>query len=259
MKKFLLAFAFCGLLGTSAFGAKNPWVGIWKLDLAKSKFTGYTIEFAPDGNGGMLMRSSSCALTFRPDGTERATPMAKRASAWTKLGNNAFDTVTKTNGVVVAKTHREVSSDNKTLTRTAELTRGSGNVREVETFTRVGNGTGLVGTWLSTKQQRTAEETVVILPAPAGSFRTIMPDFNEAVSGKLDGSDIPVKDTKRLPGVTIAITKPSERRLEYTIKSNGKVMFKGYQTLSADGNTLTDVSWGLDRQQEKSTGVYIKQ
>lgn len=208
----------------------------------------------------MLMRTASCALTFRPDGTERATPFAKRASAWTSLGTNAYDSVTRSNGVVVSKTHREVSNDGKTLTRTTEITKGGGGTaRSVETFTRVEGTQGIVGTWVSTKQQRTAEEVVVILPAPEGSFRTIMPDFKEAVEGKLDGSDIPVKDTKLLAGVSIALTKPSPRRIEYTIKSNGKELFKGSQTLSADGNTLTDVSWAVGKEQEKATGVYTKQ
>jgi len=45
----------------------------------------------------------------------------------------------------------------------------------------------------------------------------------------------------------------------YTVKVAGKTVGFGMQTLSADGKTLTDVSWSPGKESEKETGVYERQ
>jgi hypothetical protein len=44
-----------------------------------------------------------------------------------------------------------------------------------------------------------------------------------------------------------------------TISLNGKGLGKDVMTLSADGKTITDVSWTPGKESEKQTSVYEKQ
>jgi hypothetical protein len=260
MKKFLLAAALAVLPVVAAFGADNPWVGTWKLDVSKSKFTGDTFTYSQSASGLYHYSDGSTEeYDFGIDGKEYPAPYG-RVVAWTAAGDNAWNTVWKLNGTVLDNVHRVLTADGKTLTITDDGKRPDGSTFHDETvYARISGKTGLVGKWKSTKVTISEPDSITISSPAAGSIRWEIPQYKQTLEGKTDGSDIPVSGPTVPAGLTVSIKGVSSRKQGYTVKVGGKPINFGMQTLSADGKTLTDVSWSPGKESEKSTGVFEKQ
>jgi hypothetical protein len=260
MRKLLLAVALLAVPALSAAAANDPWTGTWKLDPAKSHFTGDTFTYSQLANGLMhYSNGSTQGFDFGIDGKEYSAVYG-RTTIWTAAGANAWDTVTRFKGTVVAKAHRELSSDGKTLTLVESGTRPDGSsFKEEDVYTRVSGSAGLAGKWRSVKVNTSASDTFVFSFPTPDRVEWENPGFQEKVVGKADGSDLPIIGPDVPPGGTVAVKLDSATKHSYVIKSNGKVVAYGVQTLSADGTSLTDVTWNPGKQAEKTTAVYIKQ
>jgi hypothetical protein len=260
MKKLLLVCALTVFATIPALAAENPWVGTWTLDLNKSHFTGDTFTYSKAANGMMHFSDGSVAnYDFAIDGKDYKT-VYDRTTVWTAAGDNAWDSVSKANGKVLAKVHRQLSADGKTLTITDTGTRPDGSAFHDETiYTRVTGTTGLVGKWRSTKVTISAPDSFVISSPSPGTMHWDIPAYKESVQGKLDGSDLPITGPNVPPGLTLSVKQDSPTKLSYVVKGNGKPDSYGIQTLAADGKSFTDVSWSAGKPDEKGTGVYVKQ
>jgi hypothetical protein len=144
MKKatLVLCSAFA-LQAGAALAAGSPWSGTWKIDATQSHLTGdtFTLTKGPDN---MLHYSdgSTADFNFGVDGKKYKT-WSNRSTTWTPAGNNAWDTVTEADGKVLAKSHRELSADGKTLTIVSTGTRPDGVAfRDEEVFARVSGTDG---------------------------------------------------------------------------------------------------------------------
>src|ERR1700719_3316258 len=71
MRKLLLAVALLAVPALSAAAANDPWTGTWKLDPAKSHFTGDTFTYSKLANGLMhYSNGSTQGFDFGIDGKE---------------------------------------------------------------------------------------------------------------------------------------------------------------------------------------------
>lgn len=260
MKRLLLACALVAFAALPALAADSPWVGTWKLDTAKSHFTGETFTYSKAADGMMhFSDGSTISYDFGIDGKDYKTH-DNRTVSWTPDGDHAWDSVAKADDTVLAKVHRELSANGKTLTVTATGTQPDGtSFNDVSVYTRETGSKGLEGKWRSTKVTISSPDTIIVGPSEPGTINWEMPGFKETVSGKTDGSDLPITGPIVPPGLTVAIKMDSPRKLSYTVKVNGKDQAYGIQTLAADGKSLTDVSWDAGKTSEKQTGFYAKQ
>jgi len=261
MKSTLLLCSLLALPMSSALATDNPWTGTWKIDPAKGHFTGYTFTLS-QGAGNLLHYAdgSAAEYDFGVDGKEYKT-WSNRTTIWTPSGNNAWDTVSRADGKVLATSHRELSADEKTLTMTFSGTRPDGTAfREEEVYDRVSGKTGLIGTWRSVKvsEPNGPREFVITSPAP-GVVHYEVPDLKASAEGRVDGSDTPLTGPDLPPGSTISFKMLSPRKIRYVMKINGKTDNIGEQTLAADGRSFSDVNWNPGKENEKTTGVYLKQ
>jgi hypothetical protein len=261
MKTTLIVCALLTLPIGAAFAADSPWNGTWKLDQAKSQFTGGTMTVSKGaGNTLHFSDGSTTEFDFALDGKERKA-WANRTAIWTAPGKNTWDTVIKADGKVLATGHRTLSEDGMTLTETWTGTRPDGSAfREEDVLTRTSGTDGLVGSWRVTKVTGGGgpQEFVISVPAP-GSVHYEIPDMKVSVAGRTDGSDIPLKGPTTPPGMTIAFQSLTPTKMRYVMKIDGKTDNIGEQTLAADGHSFTDVNWSPGKEGEKTTGVYIKQ
>jgi hypothetical protein len=76
------------------FGAGQSWDGTWKLNEAKSKFTGETLVIEDKGNGMMHYMSGNIAFDFACDG-KPYTVIADRTFACTGSVAGGYDYVFK--------------------------------------------------------------------------------------------------------------------------------------------------------------------
>jgi hypothetical protein len=260
MKKLLLVCALALFAALPAIAADNPWIGTWKLDPAKSHFTGDTFTYSKAAKGMMHYSDGSIVnYDFAIDGKDYKT-IYDRTTAWTAAGNDAWDSIAKANGKILAKTHRQLSADGKTLTITDTGTKPDGTTfNDVTVYTRVTGTTGLVGKWRSTKVTVSAPDAFVVSSPSPGIMHWDIPSYKETVEGKFDGSDLPITGPDVPPGLTLAVKPSSPAKHSYTVKVNGKPDSYGIQTLAADGKSFTDVSWSPGKMSEKSTAVFVKQ
>jgi hypothetical protein len=261
MKMILILCSVLALQTGSALAADSPWNGTWKIDPTKSHFTGDTFTLTK-GPGNMLHYSdgSTASYDFGVDGKEYKS-WANRTTTWTPAGNNAWDTVTQADGRVLAKSHRQLSADDKTLTITSTGKRPDGTpFHDEEVFARASGTAGLIGTWRSIKVSEPSgpREFVISSPAP-GVVHYEVPDMKATAEGRTDGSDDPLASPDMPPGMTISFEKLSPTKLKYVMKVNGKTDNMGEQTLAADGRSFSDVNWIPGKEDEKTTGIYVKQ
>jgi hypothetical protein len=260
MKKLLFLFVFFALFPLSSLAADSPWIGTWKLDPSQSNFTGDTFTYSKTPNGMMHFSDGSTVnYDFSINGKEYKT-IYGRTTTWTAAGDNSWDTVTMLNGAVLSKSHREISSDGKTLTITTTGNKPDGtSFKEESVYNRVTKTTGLVGKWRSAKVDISAPDTFIISAPSADTLHWEIPSYKETVEGKPDGTDHPITGPTAPPGLTLAFKMVSPNQISYVLKVKGKPDGYGTQTLSADGKSFTDVSWSPGKQSEKSTGFYARQ
>lgn len=261
MRKSCLVLMLYAVSFLPACAADNPWVGTWKLDPARSHFVGWTFTYSQSADG-MYHYSDGPKGTetnFRIDGVEYRTQGAS-TSTWTAAGDNAWDTIHKTNGILVERVHRQLSPDGSIFDMTIDGTKPDGGTyHDRLVFKRLTAGKGLLGKWISTKVDISVPDTILILPSPSGIYRWQAPAYKMTVEGKLDGSDIPVRGPLVSPGSMVTEKQINPYRIIHTFKIKGRVETVGVRTLTHDGGSFEDVTWIPGKRSETSTGVYVKQ
>lgn len=251
------ALAALAALAVPAFAANSPWDGTWKLNEAKSKMTGNT--FTLSQSGGMFTYTGEITYKFACDGKEY--PIIADRTTSCSIHGNTYDSTWKASasGKTLATTHRELSPDGRTLTMATHEMRPDGSTADnTDTFTRVGTGSGITGTWKNTAVKHSAPD-LFTLKLNGDVLHGEFPAYKEAVDTKTDGTPAPLHGPDIPDGVTVA-TK-FEGPLKYMGKTvvNGKVFWEEIDTVSADGKTLTVVSWAAAKPSEKQTFIYEKQ
>jgi len=242
-----------------ALADDSPWFGTWKLNLAKSHFTGQTFTYSKNANGLDHFSDGATEYDFTADGKEY--PIAGGVTeVWIGAGNNAWDYTDKLNGKVISMTHLELSADGKTMKTLTTGTRpDGGSMHDEATFTKIKGGAGLEGTWKSVKVNPNAPGLWVVSATPTGDWKWEAPDWKQTLVGKPDGSNLTISGPTVGTGVSAAITAAGPRKLTYVNKQDGKTTSQGVQTLSTDGKSFTDQSWVPGKENEKQTGYYEKQ
>lgn len=262
MKAFILFCSLVALPGGVALAATSPWEGTWKLDAARSHLTGDTFTFS-QGPGQMLHYSDGVNVSydFGLDGKEYPSAYG-RVTSWTPAGKNAWDSLTKMHGEVLAKGHRELSADGKTLTMTFSGSNADGSpYNEEDVYERTSGSEGLIGSWRSVKVKNPGGPQTFIITAPRpGVLHYVIPEMKATVEGPADGSDLAVSGGPEVPAkMTYAYKFLAPTKVSYTLKIDGKVDSRGEQTLAADGRTYTDVSWSPGKEGDKQTAIWVKQ
>lgn len=259
MKRLVLACALVVFTALPTLAADNPWLGTWKLDTAKSNFTGDTFTYSKAANGMMHFSDGSTEnYDFAVDGKPYKT-YGNRTSAWTADGDNAWKQVVEADGKTLVTVHRQLSADGKTLTNTYSGTKPDGTTFNDEAvYTRVTGTKGIIGKWRSTKVTVSAPDDFIVSSPTNGVLHWDIPGYKETVEGKA-GVDLPIQGSTVPPGMTFSYRMVTSHELSYTIKLDGKPQAYGIQTLAADGKSFTDVSWSAGKATEKQTGFYAKQ
>jgi hypothetical protein len=261
MKK-VLCCACAALLTTAAaspcFAKDSPWTGTWKENQAKSKLSGDTITFAAKG-GGVFHYSNggSIEYDFACDGKSYPT-LGDRSITCTGTPENGMDLTTMAHGTVLAKYHRAISADGRTMTIHGTAMRPDGKTEDFdEVYKRLSGTKGLAGKWLDVKDKE-QDDAVMVMAVDDKMLHIEEPSQKEVIDSKLDGSDGKVNGPNIPPGAAPAYKLISPNKISYQIKLSGKVLYDGTYTLSADGKTLTAEEWVPGKMAEKEIMVYEK-
>ena len=249
-------FAVAAVAAVAA--ADPPYVGKWKMNLAKSDFGQTTTTYEQLPSGEMQATQAGESYKFRPDGKDYPAIFGSTA-AWKPLGANSWETTWKLNGKVLTTDTLTLSADGKTLTVNTKGKKPNGEtIDDTTVAARVSGGPGLAGKW-QTKNLKSAAPSVLELAsaAPDGLVFKIV-DMDLTCNGKFDGKDHPCTGPTLAPGWTTSFVSAGPRALNMTVKNNGKVIFKLSYSVSADGKTLTEDGTATGPN-EKTKVVYDRQ
>jgi hypothetical protein len=230
---------FCALaLACAALAADLPYVGKWKINLAKSDFGHTTFTVESLSGGEWQTKAFGITAKFKMDGKEYPDGMGGTI-AWKDVGNNTWETVSKAKDKVTAKDTLKLSADGKTLTDSnKEMKLDGGSIESTTVYSRASGGPGLAGKWQTKKVSGNAGTIEMIASGADGlTFKDL--DQGMTCDGKLDGKDYPCTGPMLPPGFTSAV-KSVGQSLDLTVKKDGINFFKATYTVSADGKTLTE-------------------
>ena len=245
-------------VAVSLTAADLPWVGQWKINVAKSNYGEWTVTYADVGAGEMQATTDGRTWKFKMDGKDYPDPWGG-TSAWKQMDTSSWETVNKLKGKVLGTDVRRLSADGKTLTVTSKGTRPDGKAFDDEyVFARVSGGPGLGGKWKSSKVSYSGPSLIEITAYEADGLTLRIVDTGTTWSAKFDGKDNPVKGVNVGERFTIALKRTGPKSLEYVQKQSGKELYKGTLTVSDDGKTITGVDTAVGTN-EKTTSVFDRQ
>jgi hypothetical protein len=238
----LSSFVCCvGLLfSTVLVAADPPYTGRWKVNEDKSDY-GPAFNFAPEESGALRLTEGSRSYIVRFDGKEYPHPLGG-VVRWTRIDDRSWEMSLTQNGKVIGNALYRLSDDGRTLT-----TRPRSGPGETLVYRRTsGERQGLVGAW----SLKTASITTLELQVAEG-YDLVFTQGPAKLKANFDGRDYPAP-----PGSeTVRISKVGGDGFSSTVSINGKPVVVDTFTVSADGQTLTQVG-GEFAQPPNHTIVY---
>ena len=133
------------------------------------------------------------------------------------------------------------------------------NFDNTATYTRVGAGKGLMGSWKDTEVKLSEDFGSSMKPGSTPTtMRWELPSIKAYVEVSMDGKEAAPVGPTVPKGLTISVTKNGPRSMTMIEKMNGKELEKSTYRVSADGKTLTQVETPPDGK-APATILYDKQ
>jgi len=229
---------FCAAAVTLA-AAGLPYAGKWKMNPAKSDFGQSTVAYTQLPSGEIEATEEGQTYKFRMDGKDYTTPYGETA-AWKPIDANTWEVTEKVNGKSLGVTTLSLSTDGKTLTAHSKGVKPNGEAMDdTVVYDRISGSAGLMGKWKTKNLKSNSPETLELTPSANGLVYNLV-DFKMTCDAKMDGKYYPCTGPALAPGWTLAWVKNDAKGLEWSVQRNGKAMFHGVLTVSADGKTLTE-------------------
>ena len=234
MLRFVIVLSLASL-ATVAFAADDPFIGKWKLNLAKSKLTGQTIvieEVSPDH--WKFQEDEHTDIIFA-DGEDHVTHFGDSMAIVKKDANTWA--ITYKSADKVLNTIWQISADGQSLTYTATGTRPNGqHFKNQMILKRTAGTSGLAGTWETTGVTLSSPDEIYIAQWQTNGHFITFPATSQTIRMKFDGKEY------RDIGPTVAADSTSSghridaRTIETTEKVKGKIIETAKATVSADGS-----------------------
>jgi hypothetical protein len=253
---------FCAafIVGAAAAiaAADAPYIGKWKMNLAKSDFGELTVAYEQLASGEMQETMGGQSYKFKLDGKDYPDQFGNTA-AWKSLSPTSWQRILKLKEKVLTTDTFTLSADGKGLTVASKGTKPNGEaIDDTYAFERVSGGPGLAGKWKTKNMKSSSPSLLELSQSSADGLTFKIVDMGLTCDARLDGKDHPCSGPTLAPGWTVAMAAAGPRGLEMTIKQNGKTLYKVAYAVSSDGKTLTETG-GATATNEKVKVVYDRQ
>ena len=232
------------LLAPAMMFAQSPFDGTWRANLDQSTLSTKPNVFSLSSG---VYDCSSCgtAIHVTADGTDQpVTGREYDTISVHEVDAKSIAIATKKNGTLISEQTRTVSDDGTTLTlkTTFHPADGSAAVTTEITYTRVGpapdGANAASGSWQINKVTQSENGLLTTYKMNGDEFSMSEPS-GESYTAKMDGADYPV--TGAYSYNTVSLTRVDDHTFQETDKRDGKIMWTGTTTVSADGKTMTTV------------------
>lgn len=251
--------------------ASGPFDGSWFFDAQQSSRP-HVLQLSMASDGVWTIFDGYVEIKVVTDGKlhrERSTANDERA--W-QPDSQTLIVVSGVHGREYSTQTFTLSPGGNTLTSRDQSLGWDGKEREsTETFARVTPGHSLQGSWQAMQGGKTLGTgaqplTVKSAPQPGwviwtdtdGTMTWFLPRSGELLRGKADAErrriDGPYHD-----GETFTWKQTSPRRLEFTVYVDEEPTEYAVETISPDGQTLTDILWARGHEEAKVISVFKRQ
>jgi hypothetical protein len=228
-----------GILMAGNLAAEDPFLGKWKLDLAKSKLTGQTIRIREVSKSSFEFQEDEHTDVIFADGLDHPTHFGETMAIMQK-SPDLWSIIYKKGDQVLLNTLWKVSRDGKTLTYTATGTRPNGQSFHNEmTAKRTSGDKGLAGTWETTGVKLSSPRRIYIEAYGSDGQVITFPGRKQTIRMKFDGKEYNEEGPRVEAGSTSSGRRVDERTIETTERVKGKIVETATATISPDGRTQT--------------------
>ena len=228
----------CLVTGMSS-GEKDPFVGRWKVNPAKSKPTDQMKIEAAGTNRYTLTFFPGITETILADGSDQPG-MRGTTFSITVNGPNNWQVTRKKAGRTLLTANWMLSADGNTLTDAYTEYEPNGSTLNLHyVYERTGGTSGVPGTWLSVGEGVNAATELRIRPFDGDGLSFESPAGQITRNIKFDGKDYPDVGANAVAGTTSSGRRVNQRSLEITDKIEGNVTGTRQIELSQDLKTLT--------------------
>ena len=242
MSKRNCGLLLAGLLVTGAlWAAGDPFVGKWKLNASKSKFTDImkvepagTNKYAFDFGGGFDPE------IIVPDGTDQPGVLGTTLAV-TIEGPRTWKVVRKgPRGRILITGIWTLSEDGNTLHDAFTSSHADGSPFTINyVYKRTTGTSGFAGTWESVSENVDSSYELQVQPYEGEGLSFVIPSQGMTKNLKFDGKDYPSTGGNVAPGSVCAGQRLDDRSLEITDKAGRHVYDTQQMQISPDLQTLT--------------------
>jgi len=232
----------------------DPYTGTWRLNVAKSKFTGQQDKVAAAGANAWTFSYGISSWTVKTDGSNTRTPFGNTVALRAENPTTWRFTWKTLKGTTLSSDTWTLSGDGKSMMRVSAGTRENGQrFSDTTQMKRVAGTQGFAGTWEAAVVKISAPADFTVRATGTGlEYRVPAADFSFTCS--YDGKPNSTHGPRVSAGQTVGCTKHG-KSLQFTVRIGGKTLATIDWSLSADGKQLTFI--GHDAGVPQATvGVY---
>jgi hypothetical protein len=224
------------LAASSFWTVKDPFVGKWRLDVARSTIVDDMRVEALGSNKYAFSFEGAPTETVVADGTDQ--PGLPGTTLSVKAGDGrSLTVVRKQGGHVIISANWKLSEDGRTLRDAFTSVQPDGSETTIDyLYRRMAGASGFVGVWESTTKPLGLKLEFGIQPYSDSGLSFVSPGSDKNVI--FDGRAHAVPGAKE--SLTLSGRRHGARSMEYTEKNRGKVQRARLFELSRDGRTLTE-------------------
>jgi hypothetical protein len=234
---FALVVGIVAGCAAAAIAADAPYIGVWKLNPAKSQLAGDVLSIETTPSGGFHYDVQGFAYNFYLDGKEYPLPDGGTTS-WVALDAKTWKVTNRRNGRISA-TYRLMLDGDTMLVESSRSRASGGTSDESSKAMRVSGGPGFVGRWRISAVTKPVVDTIHIAPNGSDGVTLTFADSGAMCKAKFDGQDYPLIGPFVGKGETYVMKKTGPRSFELIEKLNGTPLYTENVSVSQDGRTLT--------------------
>lgn len=254
-----IQLAALAAFATLACAPEQPaYIGTWVPDQSQTDVTNVTLQYEQVDATTYRVTIDGQTYTMLLDGTPTETPWGG-TMAVTPIDSLSWASVFQVGSMVVSTDTVRLAADGQVLTTRAHRVGegGADDVTEMQ-FRRVSGGPGLSGTWQASAMSGAMMGALHIAAAGDSGLDLRFPSLQASCTPSYDGGDATAESPMFDGTWTCAIARREDGGLTLTWKRSGEPRYVSEFTVSADGDTLTEVGTSTDVN-EPVTVVYTRQ
>jgi len=221
--------------------AEPAYLGEWQPDQSQTDVSSLTATYEVVDSVTYRVTMDNQTFDMRMDGTESPTPWGGTFSV-RMLDSLSWESIMRVNGQLISTDTAMLSTDGQSLSMVSHNVASGSPTRSEMQMTRVSGGPGLAGVWRASSMSGAMLGDLSIAAAGDSGLDLRFEGMNASCSPLFSGADAPATSPMFDGSWTCSVARDSTGGLSMSWKRNGEMRYTTQYTVSANADTLTEVS-----------------